>query len=243
MLKLQFKNKKALFCAIDMKEIDTAISLIHQIKDYVDGVKLGMEAFYSMGIDGYKRIQDLQLPIFLDLKLHDIPNTVSSSLESLVGLKPYMKNVHTLGGKNMLEDAVLSLNKISDDRPLLIGVTILTSMDKDSFYDLGLNVDIQKQVIELSKIAFNSGLDGVVCSALEAKYVKEFCGPGFLTVVPGIRPSGFANDDQKRMMSPINAMNNGADILIVGRPITNANSPVEVAKAIRKDLEDYDSKN
>ena len=135
---LSFKNKNALFCALDMKSIDQALSFTNIIKDYIDGIKIGMEAFYSMGIDGYLRLQDLNIPIFLDLKLHDIPNTVSSAIKSLIPLNPYMINVHISGGAVMLREAVSAVQESKDNRPKIVGVTILTSMNAVSYTHLTL---------------------------------------------------------------------------------------------------------
>ena len=184
---LSFKNKNAIFCALDMKSIDQAISFTDIIKDYIDGIKIGMEAFYSMGIDGYLRLQDLNIPIFLDLKLHDIPNTVSSAIKSLIPLNPYMINVHISGGAVMLREAVNAINESKDNKPKIVGVTILTSMNESSFEEQGVKLNIQDQVINLATLAADCGLDGVVCSPHEAGMVKRKCGSDFLTVVPGIR--------------------------------------------------------
>ena len=238
---LSFKNKNALFCALDMKSIDQALSFTNIIKDYIDGIKIGMEAFYSMGIDGYLRLQDLNIPIFLDLKLHDIPNTVSSAIKSLIPLNPYMINVHISGGAVMLREAVSAIHESKDNRPKIVGVTILTSMNESSFEEQGLKLNIQDQVINLATLAADCGLDGVVCSAHEAGKVKSKCGKDFLTVVPGIRLEKKQSDDQKRTLTPYEAVRNGADILVVGRPLTKASDPLEVAKIIRKNIDDYGS--
>ena len=240
---MNFKNKNALFCALDMKSIEQAISVTSTLKDYIDGIKIGMEAFYSMGIDGYRRLQDLNTPIFLDLKLHDIPNTVKSAIEALVKLNPYMINVHTTGGSEMLRAAVSVLNECKENKPKLVGVTILTSMDQSSFDEQGIKLDIEDQVINLATLAADCGLDGVVCSPHEANRVKDTCGSNFLTVVPGIRIEENKLDDQKRILTPEQALSNGADILVVGRPLTKARDPIEVARVIRNSIEDYAQQN
>tara|TARA_Y100001980_G_C14549414_1_gene331273 strand:+ start:135 stop:851 length:717 start_codon:yes stop_codon:yes gene_type:complete len=236
---LSFKNKNALFCALDMKNINQAISFTSIIKEYIDGIKIGMEAFYSMGIDGYLRLQDLNLPIFLDLKLHDIPNTVNSAIKSLIPLNPFMINVHITGGTEMLRAAVSAINESKESKPKLVGVTILTSMNEDSFEEQGLKFNINDQVINLATLAADCGLDGVVCSPYEADKVKSKCGKDFLTVVPGIRLEKTKFDDQKRTLTPREAAQNGADILVIGRPLTKARDPLEVAKVIRKDIDAY----
>ena len=155
---LSFKNKNALFCALDMKSIDQALSFTNIIKDYIDGIKMGMEAFYSMGIDGYLRLQDLNIPIFLDLKLHDIPNTVNSAIKSLIPLNPFMINVHISGGAVMLKEAVSAIHESKDNKPKIVGVTILTSMNESSFAEQGIKLNIQDQVINLATLAADCGL-------------------------------------------------------------------------------------
>jgi orotidine-5'-phosphate decarboxylase len=200
-----------------------------------------MEAYYSMGIDGYLRLQDLNIPIFLDLKLHDIPNTVKSAIKSLIPLNPFMVNVHISGGSEMLREAVGAIHESKGAKPKLVGVTILTSMNESSFEEQGIKLNIQDQVINLATLAADCGLDGVVCSPHEASKVKSKCGEDFLTVVPGIRLEKTQSDDQKRTLTPHEAVRNGADILVVGRPLTKANDPLEVAKIIRKSIDSYAS--
>jgi len=232
--------KNALFCAIDMKDTDQAVALIKQIKEHIDGIKIGMEAFYAMGANGYLRLYDLGLPIFLDLKLHDIPNTVSSAIKSLLPLNPSIINIHTTGGSAMMKAAVEAIGDIGINKPKLIGVTILTSMNEESFSEQGISLKVEQQVINLSTLAKECGLDGVVCSPLEAKDVKIKCGQDFLTIVPGIRPKNSIDDDQKRVLTPKEAIRNGADILIVGRPITQADDPNQAARSIKESMIPYD---
>jgi len=232
--------KNALFCAIDMKDTDQAVSLINEIKENIDGIKIGMEAFYAMGVNGYLRLYDFGLPIFLDLKLHDIPNTVGSAIKSLLPLNPFMINIHTTGGSEMMRAAVEAISNNGIKKPKLIGVTILTSMNEDSFNEQGISIKVEQQVVNLSNLAKKCGLDGVVCSPLEAKNVKNTCGEDFLTVVPGIRPNNSATNDQKRILTPSEAIKNGADILIVGRPITQAKDPNQAARTIKESITPYE---
>ena len=232
--------KNALFCAIDMKDTDQAVTLIKEIKEHIDGIKIGMEAFYAMGTKGYLRLYDLGLPIFLDLKLHDIPNTVSSAIKSLLPLNPSIINIHTTGGSAMMKAAVEAIGDIGINKPKLIGVTILTSMNEESFSEQGISLKVEQQVINLSTLAKECGLDGVVCSPLEAKDVKIKCGQDFLTIVPGIRPKNSIDDDQKRVLTPKEAIRNGADILVVGRPITQADDPNQAARSIKESMIPYD---
>ena len=238
---MNFKEKNAIFCALDMKDTDLAVSFTKSIIDYIDGVKIGMEGFYSMGIDGYNRIQDLNLPIFLDLKLHDIPNTVNSAIKSLLPLKPFMLNVHVTGGAEMMVSAKQAVEESKNEKPLLVGVTILTSMNENSFKEQGLKLNIGNQVTNLANLAMKSGLNGVVCSPHEARKVKDMCGEDFLTVVPGIRPQTSGSQDQKRIMTPKEAVKNGADILIIGRPLTRSKDPISAAKEIRMSIENNDN--
>ncbi len=223
-----------------MKDTDQAVSLINEIKENIDGIKIGMEAFYAMGVNGYLRLYDFGLPIFLDLKLHDIPNTVSSAIKSLLPLNPFMINIHTTGGSEMMRAAVEAISNNEIKKPKLIGVTILTSMNEDSFNEQGISIKVEQQVINLSNLAKKCGLDGVVCSPLEAKNVKNTCGEDFLTVVPGIRPNNSATNDQKRILTPSEAIKNGADILIVGRPITQAKDPNQAARKIKESIIPYE---
>lgn len=238
---MNFKEKNAIFCALDMKDTDLAVSFTKSIIDYIDGVKIGMEGFYSMGIDGYNRIQDLNLPIFLDLKLHDIPNTVNSAIKSLLPLKPFMLNVHVTGGAEMMVAAKQAIEELKNEKPLLVGVTILTSMNENSFKEQGLKLNIGNQVTKLANLAMKSGLNGVVCSPHEARKVKDMCGEDFLTVVPGIRPQISDSQDQKRIMTPKEAIKNGADILIIGRPLTRSKDPISAAKEIRMSIDNNDN--
>jgi len=223
-----------------MKDTDQAVALIKQIKEHIDGIKIGMEAFYAMGANGYLRLYDLGLPIFLDLKLHDIPNTVSSAIKSLLPLNPSIINIHTTGGSAMMKAAVEAIGDIGINKPKLIGVTILTSMNEESFSEQGISLKVEQQVINLSTLAKECGLDGVVCSPLEAKDVKIKCGQDFLTIVPGIRPKNSIDDDQKRVLTPKEAIRNGADILVVGRPITQADDPNQAARSIKESMIPYD---
>jgi orotidine-5'-phosphate decarboxylase len=233
---LIFNKKKLLFCALDTKNLSAAVSLTNIIKDHIDGIKIGLEAYYSIGIEGYRELADIGIPIFLDLKLHDIPNTVHSAIKALLPLKPAILNIHASGGEKMMRSAVEAISDSSDHKPLLIGVTVLTSLDSKDLIKLGVNSDSNEHAVRLAELAKNSGLDGVVCSPFEAANIKEICGNNFITVVPGIRPEGSAINDQKRFMTPYQAINNGADIIIIGRPITSSKDPLKAVMAIREDM-------
>ena len=231
-----FNKKKLLFCALDTKNLSAAVSLTNIIKDHIDGIKIGLEAYYSIGIEGYRELADIGIPIFLDLKLHDIPNTVHSAIKALLPLKPAILNIHASGGEKMMRSAVEAISDSFDHKPLLIGVTVLTSLDSKDLIKLGVNSDSNEHAVRLAELAKNSGLDGVVCSPFEAANIKEICGNNFITIVPGIRPEGSAINDQKRFMTPYQAINNGADIIIIGRPITSSKDPLKAVMAIREDM-------
>ena len=172
----------------------------------------------------------------MDLKLHDIPNTVHSAIKALLPLKPAILNIHASGGEKMMRSAVEAISDSFDHKPLLIGVTVLTSLDSKDLIKLGINSDSNEHAVRLAELAKNSGLDGVVCSPFEAANIKEICGNNFITIVPGIRPEGSAINDQKRFMTPYQAINNGADIIIIGRPITSSKDPLKAVMAIREDM-------
>ncbi len=221
--------------ALDTANLATALNLAEQLKDKVGGMKVGMEFFYANGPQGVKQIIDIGMPIFIDLKLSDIPNTVAAGLRSLLPLEPFMLNVHILGGREMLEAAVAAVNeaeKLGFERPMLIGVTIVTSMQDDDISEIGITRNASDQVIHLAKLAQECGLDGVVCSPHEIAAIKQACGQAFKTIVPGIRPKGVAADDQKRIMTPDEAIGQGADYLVIGRAITRSEQPMATAEKI-----------
>ena len=221
--------KNPIYCAIDTSSIDDALRMIDEIQPYIGGIKLGLEFFTSCGLNGIERIQKLNIPLFIDLKLYDIPNTVTKSLENILSLKPEYTTIHVLGGKKMLQECVNLKNKLNS-KTNLIGVTLLTSFDSNSAEEIGLNGSVNKNVENLSKLAFDCGMDGIVCSPKEIKKIKETYGPKLKVIVPGIRNDTESADDQKRTLSAKEAIDFGADIIVVGRPITSAESPANAAK-------------
>lgn len=226
------KIQNPIICAIDIKDIVQAENLCRQLSPHIGMVKLGLEFFLANGIEGVKRIEALGIPIFLDLKLHDIPNTVAQAIASLEPLNIALLTVHTQGGYDMMQRA----KEAAGDSVKVVGVTILTSMDDKDISALGYQASASDQALHLAELAKKSGLDGVVCSPYEIKPVKHVCGEAFMTVVPGIRPSGSALNDQKRALTPKVAIDNGADYLVIGRPITQANDPLKAAQAIEESL-------
>jgi len=226
--------------ALDTPDTDGALRLAGGVKGHVGGVKLGKEFFTAQGPEGVRRIAALGLPVFLDLKFHDIPNTVAGAVRAATGLGPFMLNVHALGGEAMMRAAAAAATEAAAEagipRPLVLGVTVLTSMNESDLAGIGVKGSVLDQVLRLAALAQTSGLDGVVCSAREIAALRKSCGDGFKLVVPGIRPGWAAADDQKRIMTPLQAVGLGADYLVIGRPITAADDPADAAKRIADEL-------
>ena len=230
-----------LIVALDVHSMEDVKKLVGELGDSVSFYKVGMELFYSVGPEVVTWLKSEGKQIFLDLKLHDIPNTVAEGLCSLMRLGADILDVHTSGGYAMMKAAAESLKKAADEqgvvRPKLIGITVLTSINQDEWNDMGNVVNIKGQVVRLAKLAQKAGLDGVVASPQEAELVREACGDDFLVVTPGIRPAGSSLDDQSRVATPEWALRNGATHLVVGRPIRGAAQPREAALAIIKEIE------
>ena len=222
--------------AIDKNSETEAYQLSKELIGNIGAIKLGLEYFDTYGPDGIKKIQSLGIPIFLDLKIHDIPQTVKKTIDTLSSLRPAILNIHALGGKNMMEYALKAISKNSPET-YLIAVTILTSLDDNDLQIMGINIPTKNLVSNLAKLAKESGLSGVVCSSQEIKMVRETCGKNFKIIVPGIRPKGSDKNDQKRTMTPKEAISLGADHLVIGRPITDSNDPknavIEIINSIK----------
>jgi len=229
-----------IYCAVDTPDLARAEGLANKLLGSVGGLKLGLEFFSSLGVDGVRRIADIGVPIFLDLKLHDIPNTVAKAVHALAPLNPAIMTIHTQGGRAMMaaavEAAAEAADKLNVTPPKVVGVTVLTSLDDRDLLSMGVNSSAEEQVLRLAKLASESGLDGIVCSPHEVAQVRDLMGPDFHLVVPGIRPAGAALGDQKRVMSPHEAMTAGADVLVIGRPITGADDPAAMARHIAASL-------
>jgi orotidine-5'-phosphate decarboxylase len=223
--------------ALDTPDVARALELARLLKPHVGYAKLGMEFFYAAGSRGYEAVAKEGLPIFLDLKLHDIPNTVASGLRSLMRLdpKPSIVNIHVTGGSDMMRAAADAI----DGRALLIGVTVLTSLSDADIHEVGFVAERsgRDHASALAALAQRCGLDGVVCSAKDVRAVKAATAPDFLTVVPGIRPADAETQDQKRIATPRAALDDGADILVIGRPITGSADPASAAQSIAASLE------
>jgi orotidine-5'-phosphate decarboxylase len=208
------------FVAIDTPDLDRAIALGQAVSGNAGGVKLGLEFFSAQGPEGVRRIADLGLPVFLDLKLHDIPNTVRKAVEALAPLRPAILTVHAGGGGAMLEAAKAA----APNGTKVVGVTVLTSFDDGDLAAAGVQGSTADQVARLAGIARKSGIDGIVCSGAEVAQARASWPDGFF-VVPGVRPAGADVGDQKRVVTPAQALAEGASVLVIGRPITGAPDP------------------
>lgn len=230
---------KDVIIACDFSSADDVFEFLGKFKESKLFVKIGMELFYAEGPQIVKKIKEMGHKIFLDLKLHDIPNTVKKSMAVLSRLDVDMCNLHAAGTKNMMKAAIEGLTREDGTRPLLIAVTQLTSTDETSMKnDLLINEPIDEVVMHYAKNALDSGLDGVVCSPLEAEKVHCVCGKSFLTVTPGVRFADGDVGDQKRVMTPAQAKEIGSDYIVVGRPITAADNPVEAYNRCVKEFVD-----
>ncbi|MFP3027388.1 MAG: orotidine-5'-phosphate decarboxylase [Wolbachia sp.] len=223
-----------IICALDTQDLNKAISLANGLRDKVGMVKLGLEFFAAHGPSGVREVAKCNIPIFLDLKLHDIPNTVARTIEAIKILDVEMLTLHISGGTKMLKEA---LSVVQGKKIKLTGVTVLTSMINEDLSELGVAREAKSQVILLAKLAKKIGLHGVVCSALEAQEVRQECGKDFKIITPGIRMNSTHND-QKRTATPKEAINSGADYIVIGRPITKSDNPASSAELILKSLTD-----
>ena len=216
-----------IYVAIDTPDMDRARAIAAAVKRHAGGLKLGLEFFCHNGRHGVMELAELGLPIFLDLKLHDIPNTVAKSIQALAPITPAVLTVHAAGGRAMLEDAKAA----APANTKVIAVTVLTSLDGDDLASIGVQADNHEQVERLAALAKDAGLDGIVCSGNEVAAVRRKWKDGFF-VVPGIRPANAHVGDQKRVMSPRGAIDAGASILVIGRPITGAEDPATALREI-----------
>ncbi|RVU37561.1 orotidine-5'-phosphate decarboxylase [Rheinheimera riviphila] len=223
--------------ALDFEQKSAALDLVSQLDPALCRLKVGKEMFTHFGPSFVSELQQRQFEVFLDLKFHDIPNTVAKAVQAAADLGVWMVNVHASGGSKMMIAAREALVKFGADKPLLIAVTVLTSMEQADLTELGINLTPAEQVLKLATLTANSGLDGVVCSAQEAAILKQQFGQSFCLVTPGIRPSFAKADDQKRVMTPNEALAVGVDYLVIGRPITKAADPLAALQAIYQEIQ------
>ena len=224
-----------IFCALDRPDLEGALALGRGLRDVVDGFKVGLEFVTANGPGGVRAVGELGLPVFLDLKFHDIPNTVAGAVGAARALGVAMLTLHVAGGPEMLRAAVEAARS-REPCPRLIGVTVLTSLEDADLAALGVAEKVPAHVARLAGLAWDSGLDGIVCAPHEVALLRSRFAPDFTLVVPGIRPSGSVAGDQKRTPSPADAVAAGADVLVVGRPITQARDPRAAAQAIRAEI-------
>ena len=228
------KNK--IIVALDYSDEKSALAMAAEVAPHVGVFKVGFELFISAGPSIISKIHSFGGKVFLDLKLHDIPNTVSKAAVSAAKMNVFMLNVHASGGLEMMKKAAADLAKTKNP-PLIIAVTVLTSMNIDTLRtDLNINSSVVSQVVHLARLAKKAGLGGVVASGQEIMQIKENCGADFKVIVPGVRPAWAEKNDQKRVVTPKGAIESGADFIVVGRPITGAKNPAEAAKKILEEI-------
>lgn len=232
----QMHQLSPLILGLDVSDLNRAVELAACVKEYVDVVKVGLELFSAAGPEAVRRLRKEGFEVFLDLKMNDIPNTVSRASSALAELHPLMISVHTSGGREMLEASMEALRswevRSSSRRPMLVGITVLTSLNDFSLREVGISDSTEGEVSRLASLACRSSLDGLVVSPLEVSRVRREVGDEMTLITPGIRPAGTSGGDQKRTATPGEAIARGADFLVVGRPIAEARNPQETARDI-----------
>lgn len=227
--------RERIIVALDVPTADEALALAERVGEHVGAFKVGLELINAAGFEVLREL-NRRGRVFYDAKFHDIPNTVAGAMRAVGGLGLWMVNVHASGGSAMLRAASDAVAE-ADPRPLVIAVTVLTSIDAATLREeLGVDAEPVKQVVRLAKLAQKAGLDGVVASPLEAAAIRQQCGPEFVIVTPGVRPRWAATGDQRRVTTPAEAVANGADYLVIGRPITAADDPAAAARRILEEL-------
>ncbi|AEH33543.1 Orotidine 5'-phosphate decarboxylase [Vibrio anguillarum 775] len=232
---MKMKDQRVIV-ALDYEQQAEALAFVDKIDPNSCRLKVGKEMFTLFGPDFVRELHKRGFSVFLDLKFHDIPNTCSKAVRAAAELGVWMVNVHASGGERMMSASRQILEPYGNDRPLLIAVTVLTSMEQPDLRGIGIDVAPKEHVMRLASLTQNAGLDGVVCSAQEAHMLKSHLGQEFKLVTPGIRPIGSETGDQRRIMTPSEAIKAGSDYLVIGRPITQATRPDEVLKAINDTL-------
>ncbi|CEN77156.1 Orotidine 5'-phosphate decarboxylase (OMP decarboxylase) (OMPDCase) (OMPdecase) [[Clostridium] sordellii] len=233
-------GRDKLIVAIDTNDFDKAKELIDKLDDIVDIFKVGLEQYVATKGKTVDYLKEKGKKIFLDLKFHDIPNTMQSAVRAAVRDKVWLMTIHVSDMEGMRQCAMAAKEeseKLGIEKPIIVGVTVLTSLSDKDLQDIGCNMTTQELAIKRAKLAKESGIDGIVCSAQEVDKIVEVCGSEFVTVCPGIRPESVDNGDQKRVVTPKDAINKGAHYLVVGRPITKAENPSQAAKNIVKEIE------
>ncbi len=230
-----------LIVALDFSDLKQAQAVVQKVSPLVKTFKIGKELFTSAGPEAVHMVHAHKCRVFLDLKFHDIPNTVASACEAAAKLGVFMLNVHALGGKTMMVNAVQAVHRVALEKkiaaPKVLAVTVLTSLKDADLKEAGISKKVKQEVPLLALLAKNSGLDGVVASAQEIPLLRSFVGKGFLIVTPGVRPVWAAHGDQKRVATPKEAVSAGADFIVVGRPITQHPQPLVAVEKILKEIE------
>jgi orotidine-5'-phosphate decarboxylase len=228
-------QNKPIVVALDFDNTSQTLDLVDRLDPNRCRLKVGKELFTSAGPQLVETLQTKGFDVFLDLKFHDIPNTCAKAVKAAANMGVWMVNVHASGGQRMMEAAREALESFQQ-KPILIGVTVLTSMEQQDLAGIGLDIEPQQQVKRLAELTKLSGLDGVVCSAQEASMLKQQCGQDFQLITPGIRPSFAQQGDQRRVMTPAEAMSAGVDYMVIGRPITQAKDPIEALALIEQEI-------
>lgn len=223
--------------ALDYETRKEAMQLVDQLDPSLCRLKVGKEMFTTLGTEFVKELQNRHFDVFLDLKFHDIPNTVARAVRSAADLGVWMVDMHASGGLRMMEAAKKILEPYGKDAPILIAITVLTSMEEADLLQIGVNTSPEEHVIRLARLSQRAGLDGVVCSPQEVEILRQRCGADFKLITPGIRPEGSQLGDQRRVMTPREAIEAGSDYLVIGRPITQAADPIAVLKQINASIQ------
>ncbi|WP_342220894.1 orotidine-5'-phosphate decarboxylase [Candidatus Fukatsuia endosymbiont of Tuberolachnus salignus] len=229
-------NSSPIIVALDYADINHALAFVDRIDPQVCRLKVGKEMFTLYGTVFIRELHQRGFDVFLDLKFHDIPHTTARAVAAAAELGVWMVDVHASGGGRMMKAAKEALLPYGDDAPLLIAVTVLTSMESIDLLDIGIDISPAGQVENLAKLSQDCGLDGVVCSAQEALRLKQFCGAAFKLITPGIRPTGSETGDQRRTMTPKQALDAGVDYMVIGRPITGSTDPAQTLGTILDSL-------
>lgn len=232
--------RSRIFVPLDTPDLDAALHITRTLKGHVGGVKIGKEFFTALGPAGVASIAEEGMPLFLDLKFHDIPNTVAGAVRSAIAMAPIILDVHAAGGSAMMAAAADAAGEEAErlgvPKPLILGVTVLTSLDETDLAAAGVSGTVEDQVVRLARLAGSAGLDGVVCSGAEIEPLRAAMGADFKLLTPGIRPLWAAAGDQKRILTPSDAVARGSDFLVIGRAITGADDPVAAAEMIGDEL-------
>ncbi len=240
---LRLKAKERLIIALDVDNLKVAGNLVDKLSDYVNIFKIGNQLFTAEGTQAIKMIKEKGKEVFLDLKFHDIPNTVARAAEAATRLGVYIFNLHISGGLEMMRAAVEASKNASLTweirKPIILGVTILTSINQKILEEeIGMKKGLEEQVAHLAKLAQAAGLDGVIASSREIEIIRKVCGEDFIILTPGMRPAGKLMHDQKRVMTPGEAIKKGADFIVVGRPVREAVNPVQAVREIIEEMEE-----